>query len=494
MSNRPNKPIAARTITGGTIALAGLLYAVAAASDEQPADTAAPRSATQSAIVPSATCSNSHCHGGNISGDPDPDAVWRRAYTTWATRDPHADAHAVLYRQASRRMVEILNNGKQLQPQAYDEFVDARCIACHSTATSGAASSAVVSEARRDPPLASGVTCAACHGDPAAWLDDHMLDSAPEKSRAQLSGINDLKWRTSNPDYGLVAMDDEVTRARTCAKCHVGSSGEEDGVRREVNHDLLAAGHPRLAFEYTSHLANMPRHWRPPQTTTPAAYAWAVGQLVAAEAAASLLVARVESDAQAHGGVWPEFSEYACASCHHSLRDGDLRTPSQVRRATGEGAVYHWGSWYHRPLASALESLAGGEAPSIAASQSKLQQAMAPLVPSKALVAPAARELRQQLRRAIAKLSQKKTEESLASPSFVLTDPEQTIDWDHATQAYLWHAHRLASTDATDADRQALDHFLQAIEPENELNGPLWLHYQPEDVRKSLNKLEATKP
>ena len=46
-----------------------------------------------------------------------------------------------------------------------------------------------------------------------------------------------------------------ATRADLCATCHVGTD------RADVNHDLIAAGHPRLSFELGSFVATMPPHW-----------------------------------------------------------------------------------------------------------------------------------------------------------------------------------------------------------------------------------------
>jgi len=472
------------------------VMAAALAASDAPQQTGQPTAASpagRSPLVASATCSNANCHGGRIEQDAAPEDAWRHAYTTWASLDPHADAYTVLHRDPSRRMVANLTGGKQLDDEAYRQVLADRCIACHATV----AHSPPDADASlpRDPPLTAGVTCAACHGDAASWLDDHLLASSPEKSHAQISGVSQLNWRTTNPDYGLMAMDDEVTRARTCVACHVGSSGKEDGVRREVNHDLIAAGHPRLAFEYTSHLANLPPHWRPAESTAPPAFAWTAGQLVAAEAASSLLVARCELAAPASESVWPEFSEYACASCHHHLRDADKRTVEQVRRAA-HGGLYHWGSWYYQPVAQALESLQSRDAGSPSQTLSQLRKAMKPLVPDKKTVAPAALKLQQQLRRAIIGITQPGAAQRINPPRFnrqTENDDNHPFDWDYAAQAYLWHAHRMAQTETDTAqETESLNSLFLSLEPADKINSPLWLHYQPHTISESLNTLQPS--
>lgn len=137
-----------------------------------------------------------------------------------------------------------------------------------------------------------------------------------------------------------------LSRARSCVGCHIGSSsGDQD-----VNHDLIAAGHPRLNFEYASYLAAYPRHWREPEGYDEAK-AWAVGQAVVAEAAMKLLEGRARSVAADGKAPWPEFSEYACFSCHREL-------PATIGDTPGHDASrprLPWATW---PLAM-IPSLAG---------------------------------------------------------------------------------------------------------------------------------------
>jgi hypothetical protein len=90
---------------------------------------------------------------------------------------------------------------------------------------------------------------------------------------------------------------------------------------REVNHDLIAAGHPPLIFEMDAYLANMPPHWHQTQEdeAMSGAYTWAVGQAVSLRQSLELLVDRAKR------GALPEFAELECYSCHHALRDKSWR-------------------------------------------------------------------------------------------------------------------------------------------------------------------------
>jgi hypothetical protein len=134
----------------------------------------------------------------------------------------------------------------------------------------------------------------------------------------------------------MIDTGDLLTRARQCVACHVGGGG------LDVNHGLIAAGHPRLNFEYTAYFNTMPRHWRAPADGSEAADRsardWLVGQAVSAAAAMNLLAERAGDER-----TWPELAEYDCFSCHH-----DLASPSwrQRRGYTGRPGELSWGDWY----------------------------------------------------------------------------------------------------------------------------------------------------
>ena len=133
-------------------------------------------------------------------------------------------------------------------------------------------------------------------------------------------------------------------------KCHVGDGS------REVNHDLIAAGHPRLKFEYAAYYANYPRHWteqeKKERALDPAREArnWLQGQTATAKAALELLAVRAENK----GAPWPEFAEHDCTACHHGLTSPSERQKRAADRAeaarkmgkTVRSGDVPWSSWY----------------------------------------------------------------------------------------------------------------------------------------------------
>src|SRR5262249_39929757 len=143
------------------------------------------------------------------------------------------------------------------------------CLACH--ATSGPASNPALAAVVR----ADGVGCESCHGPAGSWLALHTT--------YEWDGLTPLE---KEQRFGMVRNADLGRRAETCARCHVGEAG------REVDHDLIAAGHPRLAFEFAAYLAKLPAHWVEKERNAAPdfpARAWAIGQAVTAKAAIELL-------------------------------------------------------------------------------------------------------------------------------------------------------------------------------------------------------------
>jgi hypothetical protein len=171
---------------------------------------------------------------------------------------------------------------------------------------------------------AFGVGCEACHGSATSWLEEHLAPSWPKDA-------------TEKQKRGMTNLSDPAVLTRTCAGCHVGAAPSNGVPARDVNHDLIAAGHPRLAFEISSFFANLPKHWKQPKVYDEPKL-WAVGQVVSAEASLALLKQRAD-DVQA---PWPEFADYDCAACHHDLAKPSWRQAQGSRRRLGGWA---WGTW-----------------------------------------------------------------------------------------------------------------------------------------------------
>jgi hypothetical protein len=266
------------------------------------------------------SCSAAACHGGiaPLSGSP----TLRNEHTTWITDDPHSRAFQVLFEPRSAQIIQNLAGGRAPVVAAYH---DAHCLACHATPRP----EQVLTATRAID--ADGVGCESCHGAADRWLGPHTTSS-----------WRDLDSATKQRDYGFLETKDLRARAKVCAGCHVGQF-ERDGLpRRDVNHDLIAAGHPRLTFELAAYLDRYPPHWvekgRNADGDFPAR-AWAAGQVVTAQASLELLRDRASHPR----AVWPEFAEYGCFSCHHSLLDAPWRSnrpldPTQIGRP-------QWGTW-----------------------------------------------------------------------------------------------------------------------------------------------------
>ena len=120
-----------------------------------------------------------------------------------------------------------------------------------------------------------------------------------------------------------------------------------------MNHDLIAAGHPRLNFEMAGFQAIYPRHWqyadekaRHPDYE---ARLWALGQVVTAKASLDLLHARAEEAAQNKPNrPWPEFAEYDCYKCHQRLQVDSASQKSRwakPRNPEDPSGSMVWGTW-----------------------------------------------------------------------------------------------------------------------------------------------------
>ena len=266
----------------------------------------------------SGSCSAQACHGGVDNTNGASLGAIGAEHRTWVRLDPHARAHASLLTERSKG---ILKRYRQLPEEvAPRPERDRECLNCHVAQH--------IDTARVSPGFrfTEGVGCEACHGPSEAWAAPHVADW----------------WKTLAPTekarYGMRSMDTIADRAESCLACHVGRPG------MDVNHDLIAAGHPRLRFEFASYHAIYPKHWdhggeRRSQPDWEAK-AWLVGQTVTAGAAIRLLEARASN---AHERPWPELSEYDCQSCHRDLSQTPIR--GTARRPDRKTSSLPWDSW-----------------------------------------------------------------------------------------------------------------------------------------------------
>jgi hypothetical protein len=246
------------------------------------------------------TCSNQGCHGG-LDVDETPRS--RSSFTRWLQRDPHADAYEALKGELAQRMAKLLN---------FDVASDARCLACHVSPTALGPGPQAARE------RAFGIGCEACHGSAAKWLGPHRDWQSQGLSNKDQYDKHSMTW-----------LVDLRLRAEVCVDCHVGAPAQGGMPAREVTHDFIAAGHPRLMFEFGSYQANLPRHWaEKEQGRDFEARSWLVGQAVSAAAALRLLC---DQTSPARRADWPELAAYDCYACHRSL-DSDSGRPAAVTR------------------------------------------------------------------------------------------------------------------------------------------------------------------
>lgn len=298
-------------ILGGCTA-AGLVNPVRSQPDSQGPSTPRPngQSITSTAPVlygvgtspfshrPATSCSAASCHGGGQIGQVGSEhSTWAPEVFPTGETDPHSRAYRVLFNPVSVEMAKKLKLGEAHKAEL--------CLQCHAVVTHDEPDI-------REQILAEGVGCNACHGPAEKWLSIHYL---PEWQT--LSSLD--KWQK----YGFIPTKNLVARALNCASCHLGDSS------RDVNHDLYAAGHPRITFEAARlhHQPDYRKHWteKLPQPDFEIRL-WIVGQAAAMRSATDLLRARAERAlANRADAVWPEFAGYSCYSCHQRIGEGDIR-------------------------------------------------------------------------------------------------------------------------------------------------------------------------
>jgi hypothetical protein len=209
-----------------------------------------------------------------------------------------------------------------------------------------------------------------------------------------------------------------------------------------VNHDLIAAGHPRLDFEFAAFLANMPAHWKPKDHEVGYdAKVWGVGQAITAAAALQLLDYRA-AESRSPGSAakpWPEFAEYGCYACHHDFQPTSPRqTPAHYQGRT-PGSL-PWGTWYLLPLAGALERqplTEGGKA--VLAQLKELRKLMEQPYPGREKAGAESRAIAARLQSWGEELARTPYDEPKVRSllNAVAEDGRNVPDWDAATQHYL---------------------------------------------------------
>ena len=261
--------------------LAAAVLIVAGAANVALGQSPSPQSSDVGKFNGPGACAASSCHGGVQPKNTT--RILQNEFSIWAAQDKHARAYTVLSNPVSLRM------GRMLQPPVEQPNKSPKCLACHVL---------FVPENLRATTfkLDDGVSCENCHGPAAGWLGYHTT--------------KDWQYETAVNKLGMYDARDLVKRTEQCLTCHVGTAD------KQVDHEMIAAGHPDLTFELDSFSAAMPRHWKTNrENNTPwfGVQEWAVGQAVQLNKSLQRVSRRSLSS------NWPEYAELDCFACHHSL-------------------------------------------------------------------------------------------------------------------------------------------------------------------------------
>ena len=380
------------------------------------------------ASVGISSCAAGACHGGASAGSNTPTA-WQSSFTQWTTADPHRLAYAALKTDLATRIMTSLK-----EPDT-DATHAARCLACHTNPASAN------DPARR----AEGMNCDSCHGNPDRWMSPHTAFA--DKNRTQAYDA-----------VGMPKLFDLGTRAELCAGCHVGAPA--DPARglplRDMNHDMIAAGHPRLNFDFAEYQRRMNPHWfekdrTAPDPHTPAgpafeAKAWLVGRVASAEAACALL-----ADRATRADPWPEFAEMNCFACHHEFEPASWRLPAAQRTPPRKPGMAAWQTLWPVTRPDDFTKLGSDANHDVVELIARMERSRSP---NPALAATAAAGSAKKLRAVRDSLSRSSEMDAarVARGVFLSMPPERAdwVDWDEARQMF----HGLAALDRTRREGQ----------------------------------------
>lgn len=237
-----------------------------------------------------ATCASTICHGSVRSLNSR--SVQQNEYVTWSNFDPHSRAYKILFDDKSQRIAQRL--GLRNAHQAEE------CLGCHSDAVGR-------NQKGEKFVQGDGIGCEACHGGAEKWISTH--DDAPSITHA------------TNLANGLRQLENPVVRAEVCLDCHLGSK------TRFATHQMMAAGHPRLAFELDTYTelwrtSGGREHYKVDfdYVSRKGKHAPVVVWLTGLSAASRRTTSMINWNATKPTAAIPDFSLYNCYSCHRSMQ------------------------------------------------------------------------------------------------------------------------------------------------------------------------------
>jgi hypothetical protein len=276
----------------------GILLALIVALVFRPAGATAQATSGGGTHVGVATCSGSTCHGRSEGNGK---IVRQDELMIWQDESTPAGAHSrawrVLQNPRSQAIARRLGIGEATSAPM--------CLGCHATP-------APAGQRGGRFQLSDGVGCEGCHGPASGWLASHYAVGA---NHAQ------------NVARGLVPLENPRARAGQCLDCHYGSA--EQG--QFVNHRIMAAGHPRIAFELDLFSTLQQHHnedsdYAQRKGRSNGVQLWAVGQAMALERSLSLFA----NPTRGTEGVFPEFYFFDCHTCHRRISDNPNFQPSAL--------------------------------------------------------------------------------------------------------------------------------------------------------------------
>ena len=231
-----------------------------------------------------ASCASGVCHGSVRPKSSS--AVLQNEYVTWSRHDRHRIAYQTLLTPESARIAS--NLGLENAHEA------SLCLDCH-------ADNVPLEQQGEKFLMSDGVGCEACHGGAGDYISEHA-DAATD--------------RQHNIDAGLYPADQAADRAKLCLSCHLGTAD------KFASHDIMGAGHPRLAFELDTFGILQPAHYlvdedyRAEKWYGDNLVTWVIGQTRSTEQTLSLIETRLDS-----GGLFPELALFDCHTCHHPMSE-----------------------------------------------------------------------------------------------------------------------------------------------------------------------------
>lgn len=276
-------------MTDGVLRLGLVLAACLAAAAARPQPL--PSEAEYEHLGP-ASCATSVCHG-KATRDENSN-VWLNEYRIWSRDDYHSDAYSVLRSDESKAMADRLGLSS-----AHTADV---CLDCH-------ADNIPAGKRGEKFQISDGIGCEACHGGAEKWIESHAEDDATHANNLAL---------------GMYPTEKPEARAKLCLSCHVGTE------EKFADHDIMAAGHPRMSFELETFTVNQPAHYDVDEDylerkgNIESVNMWANGMVFKAKRQLDL----IRSDLFTGHGLFPELAFFDCHSCHHPMDEKRMQATS----------------------------------------------------------------------------------------------------------------------------------------------------------------------